>query len=72
MKKDRIFAVREHHTVAVAPLFKKGAKTSFSPFNSLRGGDRMNYITLNELFMILGFLVTFAGVIISVCNNSKR
>ena len=72
IKKDRISAVREHHTVAVAPLFKKGAKTSFSPFNSLRGGDSMQYITLDQLISIIMMLITFAHLIVSVNNKSKK
>jgi hypothetical protein len=57
--------------VAVAPLFEKGAKFPFFSLQFLRGGDNMNYISWNDLFFVLGFLIAFAQFIINNYNGKK-
>ena len=46
-------------TLAVASLFSRGVNISFSPFNSLEGGDNM-FVTLTELLMLITVLIALA------------
>ena len=50
----------DHHTVAVASLFTRGAKISFFSLRVNRGEVVTLYITLVELLMLLSLLIALA------------
>ena len=49
----------------------EGSRISFSPFNTMRGGDSM-YLTLAELLMIFTLLIAFADLLLKHFNDNDK